>query len=99
MTEYKEKCTHASFTGYGDYCVCNSCGWIIEYNTIDREKNDASLSNYIKTILEESGENLIERGAIEFDIGVNTQGIVEEHGTNRIKFKIFRSMYESQAKS
>lgn len=83
-----QQCSHAQFTGYDDHCVCIYCGWIIEYDSISLERNDASLKNYIKTTLKQIKKHPINKGEVEFDVGVTTQGIVEQGSMNRIKFTI-----------
>lgn len=82
-------CSHSQFTGYEGYCVCIVCGWIIEYEDIKLEKNDASLKNYIKTALKQipsKGER------IDFDLGVTTQGTVQEGSLNRVKFTVYKAL-------
>jgi hypothetical protein len=80
-------CPHTQWTGYDGHCVCISCGWTIHYDEIKLERNDASLTNYIKTVLKQlKGKNI--ETAIDFDVCVSPQGVVVEGGPNRIKFSI-----------
>lgn len=82
-------CRHGQFTGYDGYCVCIVCGWVIQYDDIRLERNNASLKNYIKTALKQipvKGER------IDFDLGVTTQGTVQEASTNRVKFTVYKAL-------
>ena len=80
-----EHCSHGGFTGYKDYCVCTGCGWIINYDQIELGRNDASLENYISTVLKQAPSRT---ETISFDIGVTTQGTVNDYSPNRIKFTV-----------
>lgn len=88
MTKPKsEDCFHSQFTGYQDYCVCIHCGWIIQYEDIKLEKNDASLENYITTTLEQI-DSKDPNTEVSFDIGVTPQGLVNDQSLNRVKFTL-----------
>ena len=84
----QQACHHSQFTGYDDHCVCINCGWSINYDEIKIERNDASLENYISTVLDQ----IESYGEVAFDLGVTTQGVVEQGSTNRVKFTLRRSL-------